>query len=198
MSRIVTKPTKWHVRPAKTQIRLGIRVFIVRMKKAKVLSYPLSAQRRLWSDWADAQAHLSLHWAHMPFCWFCHEAAQMYCWNLLKCTAVTYGAFSILSSITIKLKLDGECTQEYFLTSVWLEWTTAKIYCYDTFWTFTSGQSALFCYHNIKLHEKLWYICVTYIRICFKGSPYFGIYCSSAALGILFFAKKISHFNRSI
>ena len=23
------------------------------------------------------QAYLSLRWAHMPFCWFCHEAAQM-------------------------------------------------------------------------------------------------------------------------
>ena len=41
-----------------------IRVFAVRMKKAWVLSYPLSAQRRLWSDWADAQADLSLCWAH--------------------------------------------------------------------------------------------------------------------------------------
>ena len=28
------------------------------------------------SDWADAQADLSLRWAQMPFCWFCHEAAQ--------------------------------------------------------------------------------------------------------------------------
>ena len=54
-----------------------IRVFAVCMKKAWVLSYPLSTQRRLWSDWADAQADLSLLWAHMPFCWFCHEAAQM-------------------------------------------------------------------------------------------------------------------------
>ena len=34
-------------------------------------------QRRLWSDWADAQADLSLRWAHMPFCWFCHEAAHI-------------------------------------------------------------------------------------------------------------------------
>ena len=41
-----------------------IRVFAVRLKKAWVLSYPLSAQRRLWSDWADAQADLSLRWAH--------------------------------------------------------------------------------------------------------------------------------------
>ena len=54
-----------------------IRVFAVRMKKARVLSYPVSAQWRLWSDWADAQADLSLRWAHIPFCWFCHEAAQV-------------------------------------------------------------------------------------------------------------------------
>ena len=47
------------------------------MKKAWVLSYPLSAHRRLWSDWADAQADLRLCWAHMPYCWFCHEAAQI-------------------------------------------------------------------------------------------------------------------------
>ena len=53
-----------------------IRVFAVCMKKAWVLSYPMSAQWRLWSDWADATADLSLCWAHMPFCWFCHEAAH--------------------------------------------------------------------------------------------------------------------------
>ena len=34
LSRIVTKPTKWHVRPAKTQMPSLIRVFDVRMKKA--------------------------------------------------------------------------------------------------------------------------------------------------------------------
>ena len=37
----------------------------------------LSALRRLWSDWADAQADLSLRWAHRSFCWFCPEAAQL-------------------------------------------------------------------------------------------------------------------------
>ena len=42
-----------------------IRVFAVRMKKPLALSYPLSTQRRLWSDWVDAQAGLSLHWAHI-------------------------------------------------------------------------------------------------------------------------------------
>ena len=56
MSHLMTKPTKLHVRLAKTQIRPVWSVFAVRMKKAQVLSYPLSIQRRLWSDWADAQA----------------------------------------------------------------------------------------------------------------------------------------------
>ena len=40
------------------------------MKKHWVLSYPLSALRRLWSDWADAQADLSLRWAHSHFIGF--------------------------------------------------------------------------------------------------------------------------------
>ena len=60
MSRSMTKPTKWHVR-----IHPVWSVFAVRMKKSWVLRYPLSAQRRLWSDWADAQADLSLRWTHV-------------------------------------------------------------------------------------------------------------------------------------
>ena len=55
-----------------------IRVFIVRMKKAWVLSYPLSAQQRLWSDWADGcpgWSESSL--GAQSFCWFCHEAAHI-------------------------------------------------------------------------------------------------------------------------
>ena len=56
LSCLMTKPTKGHVRAAKTQISLGIRpVFAVRTKKAWVLlSYPMSAQWRIWSDWVDA------------------------------------------------------------------------------------------------------------------------------------------------
>ena len=78
------------VRPAKTQISLGIRPVWSESS--------LSAWRKLgsiathwahgkdWSDWADAQADLSLHWAHTPFCWFCHEATQMLkqCWRAVK------------------------------------------------------------------------------------------------------------------
>ena len=40
------------------------------MKKPWTLNYPLSAQRRRWSDWADAQADLSLRWAHTHFVGF--------------------------------------------------------------------------------------------------------------------------------
>ena len=47
-----------------------IRVFAVRMKKPVVLSYPQRAKRSLWSDWADAQADLSLRWAYRSFFWF--------------------------------------------------------------------------------------------------------------------------------
>ena len=63
------KTNKMTVRPAKTQISLGIRpvwsVLAVRMKKAWVLSYRLSTQRRLWAD-----ADLSLRWAHSHFVGF--------------------------------------------------------------------------------------------------------------------------------
>ena len=68
------KTTKWHLSPAKTQISLGIHP--VRSESS------LSAWRKLgslathwvhsedWSDWADAQADLSLCRVHtgMPFC----------------------------------------------------------------------------------------------------------------------------------
>ena len=74
-----------------------IRVFAVRMKKAWALSYPLRAQRRLWSDWVDAQADLSLRCAHMPFCWFCHWVVHILCtsyaifaifWKTFQCLIV--------------------------------------------------------------------------------------------------------------
>ena len=48
MSRLMTKPTKWHVRPAKTQVSLGIRPVWSESS--------LSAWRKLGS--------LATHWAH--------------------------------------------------------------------------------------------------------------------------------------
>ena len=61
-----------------------IRAFAVRMKKAWILSYPLSAQRRLWSDWADAQA-IRPGWSEsslgaQSLCRFCNVAAHLKQW----------------------------------------------------------------------------------------------------------------------
>ena len=57
-----------------------IRVFTVRMKKPWVLSYPLSAQQRLWSDLADAQVGLS-HFVgfvmrRLNSFWFCFSSRR--------------------------------------------------------------------------------------------------------------------------
>ena len=46
------------------------------MKKAWSLATQ-GAHSNDWSDWMDTQADLSLRWAHMPFCWYCHEAARL-------------------------------------------------------------------------------------------------------------------------
>ena len=68
------KTNKMSARPAKTDqpghLSSLISVFAVRTKKPWVLSYPLSAQWRLWLDWADARADLSLRWAHTHFVGF--------------------------------------------------------------------------------------------------------------------------------
>ena len=80
MSQSMTKPTKWPLRQAKTQIRLGIcpvwSVFAVRMRKPWILSFPWSAQQRLIRLCGNAGWSESLLSAH-HFCWFCHAAAQI-------------------------------------------------------------------------------------------------------------------------
>ena len=90
----MTKPTKWHVHPAKTQISLGVRPVwsessLCAQWVAKGPSF-LHAESEDWSDWADAQADLSLRWAHMPFCWFCHVAAQIKGKNIHVCCRSSY------------------------------------------------------------------------------------------------------------
>ena len=77
LSRLMTKPTKWHMHPAKTQISLGIR--------------PVWSESLL-SAWRKVGS-LAIHWVHskdsgcpgwsefslgtQSFCWFCHEAAHL-------------------------------------------------------------------------------------------------------------------------
>ena len=74
LSRLMTKPIKWHVRKAKTQIRLGIRpvwsessLCTWRKLGSLATNWEHSGD---WSDWADAQADLSLRWAHSHFVGF--------------------------------------------------------------------------------------------------------------------------------
>ena len=68
------KTNKMIVRPAKTQISLGIRpVWSESSLCAQwVAKDPvfLHADSEDWSDWADAQADLSLRWAHTHFVGF--------------------------------------------------------------------------------------------------------------------------------
>ena len=44
-------------------------------------NFASGGQRWLWLDLADAQADLSLRWAHRSFCWFCHAVAHFSYWN---------------------------------------------------------------------------------------------------------------------
>ena len=74
LSRLMTKPIKWHVRSAKTQISLGIcpvwsESSLSAWRKLGSLASPW-AHSEDWSDWADAQADLSLRWAHSHFVGF--------------------------------------------------------------------------------------------------------------------------------
>ena len=75
---------KISVRPEKIQISLGIR----RVWSESLLCAQWVAKDPIFlhvdsedsSDWADAQAaqsDYSLRWVHMPFCRFCHEAANL-------------------------------------------------------------------------------------------------------------------------
>ena len=67
MSGSTTKPSKWPVRQGKTRSA---------WRKLESLATHWTHSED-WSDWADAQADLSLRWVHRSFCWFCHTAAQI-------------------------------------------------------------------------------------------------------------------------
>ena len=63
----MTKQTKLPVRPAKTQISLS---------SAQSDQSPCCPHEETLGHFLASQADLSLRWAHMPFCWFCHDAAH--------------------------------------------------------------------------------------------------------------------------
>ena len=121
----MTKPAKWSVRPAKTQISLRIRVvwsvFTVRLKMVWVLNYPLSHSED-WSDWADAQADLNLPSAHRSFCWFCHALPHFKVILPQKSqSSILVGKLSAISSLQNRSRYWSE-TGLKEMKLAWLTW----------------------------------------------------------------------------
>ena len=81
-----------------------IRVFAIRMKKSWVLSYPMSAQRRLWSDWADAQADLNLRWANTHFVAFGMSRSYIDCQIYKLTIRMPFDQFNAVKKETLKRK----------------------------------------------------------------------------------------------
>ena len=70
ISHLMTKPTKWHVRPAKTQFSLGICPVWSESSLSAWRSIGLLGTKKAHGeDWSD--------WAHRSFFRFCREAAQI-------------------------------------------------------------------------------------------------------------------------
>ena len=94
------------------------------MKKAWVLSYPLSTQQRLWSDWVDAQADLSLSWVHIC----CHEAAHLdsspWCFQILVTVPPSAGSKQS-GGIQVELDEIESRNEEYLMTRAFLELLTS-------------------------------------------------------------------------
>ena len=107
MSRDMTKPTKWLCARRRLRSALGIRSVwsessLSAFKKVWVLSYPLSTSED-WSDWADAQADLSVRKAHTHFVDFVMS------WLVIKLKhflyAIKVSSFLILNCFNAKLYL---------------------------------------------------------------------------------------------
>ena len=69
-----------------------------------------------WSDWADAQVDLSLRWAHMWFCWFCHEAAHLSNWIKIIIRVELNENVDTLEIMDNKYVVKGWCEKKVFST----------------------------------------------------------------------------------
>ena len=70
LSRLTTKPTKWHVRPVKTRINLAS----AQSDQSLLCPHELSLERT--AKPLIRLGDLSLRWAPRSFCWFCHEVTH--------------------------------------------------------------------------------------------------------------------------
>ena len=101
LSRDMTKPTKW-VSPSEDSDQTGrmpslIWVFAVRMKKAWVLSYPLSAQRRLWPESSlGAHSFVCFVMSRLILCLIrkqlCEKSIKIQVKNHMSCSVICFYA----------------------------------------------------------------------------------------------------------
>ena len=147
------------VRPAKTQISLGIHPVWS--------ASSLSAWRKLgslathwahsedWSDYAIAQADLRLCWVHMSHCWFCCVAAQIVKFWATSWENLSYVIcdqqhlwFCLLESI-IPLDAISKISR---LASLW---TWAGMFQFNL-WSHTSRQVFSWCSSNDSQSQYFW------------------------------------------
>ena len=135
----MTKPTKWHVHPAKTQISLGIRQSRSAWAFAQSDQSSLSAWI-LWSDWAAAQADPSLQWAHSHFVGFVMKR--------------------LISVIPNQKELLFRVRVDRF-TKYWCLLTVAQLYCYI-------HDKICLLYIFYTINSFLWeiYFAIYFIYVC--------------------------------
>ena len=122
MSHIMTKPTKWRALSEDSD-QPGhppslIRVFAVCLMGSYGPKLSSCGQWRLWSDWADVQADLSLRWVHMPVYWFCHEAAHIW---LGKGGTYLYRTFPVFYMFDSKNNFTGKMNLNLINIDLWLQ-----------------------------------------------------------------------------
>ena len=92
-----------------------IKVFAVHSMGSWGPNVSSCGQGRLWSDWANAQADLSLPWAHKSFCWFCYAAAYFVCFVQNTLMAISQeGTVLLLSACVILDAILDACTPFQF------------------------------------------------------------------------------------
>ena len=111
MSICTTKPTKWPVLSAKTQISLGIRPVwsASSLSACYVLNYLLSAQRRLWSDWGMHRliwvfTRRTCHFVGFVMLWLkCHlQHWGLNCYRMMISPVMSDGILALYSNMRMR------------------------------------------------------------------------------------------------
>ena len=163
------------VRSAKTQISLGI-CSVWSESSLSAWRKPGSlatnwAHNEDWSDWADAQADLSLRWAHMSFCWFCHVAARLLNWyscqlrysvaiKLLLLWLLVY--FNRLKRLLYKWKSIASLAQQWYIKKKYIQY-----HCMGCIMIFKQSKNSnwvMLCFETMAQTEQI------VLAICFAAT----------------------------